>query len=269
MLEDRIDELKAVIAGNDGHNAADRRFARAVDELMSAVYDDIGAISGIGSRALFDLFLIKVLYVGRRSSDARVLDYLGALLARYLYARELYAPSADGETTPKTLYFSDALAQHEGGGATDRFGAYRRYADTALFLSGVFPPRAPARPRRGRKALQRRPAGIDQGYYVTTGKRMYRLAAHEDAADRTRQRETLLKLAEYFELYVDALNEMSERYILGFDLDLITDKMLDSFNRYRQTGDARALEHARVYASILCLDQGRFPALFPSDADRR
>ena len=28
MLEERIDELKAIIAGNDGRNAADFRFAR-------------------------------------------------------------------------------------------------------------------------------------------------------------------------------------------------------------------------------------------------
>ena len=55
---------------------------------------------------------------------------------------------------------------------------------------------------------------------------------------------------------------MSERYILGFDLDLIADKMLDNFNRYRETGDEHALDNARRYASILRLDRARFPALF-------
>jgi hypothetical protein len=264
MLQDRIDDLKAIIAGNDGHNAADLRFARAVDDLMSAVYDDISTISDIGTRALFDLFLIKVLYVGRRSSDARVLDYLGEMLDRYLHAGEMYAAPSSPEAKPRTLYFSDVLSeQPPEEQLADRFGAYRRYADTALFVSGVFPASTPAvRPREHGKMLQRRARGIDGAYYVSTGKTMYRMAAHEDAAQRAKQRETLLKLAEYFEFYVDALNEMSARYILGFDLDLVADKMLDAFNRYRETGDEHALDNARRYASILRLDHARFPARF-------
>ena len=264
MLEDRIDELKAIIAGNDGRNAADSRFARAVDELVSAVYDDIGEIKNISTRALFDLFIIKVLYVGRHSSDARVLDYMGALLDRYLDAREMYAPAPAPDAKPQTLYFSDMLDEEKAGERfADRFDAYRRYADTALFVAGVFPTSVSApRRRTPGKAPRRRAGGIDSGYYVTTGKTMYRMAAHEDAAERARLRETLLKLAEYFELYAGALNEMSERYILGFDMELIADKMLDCFNRYRETGDARALDDARRYASILRLDRGRFPALF-------
>ena len=265
MLEERIDELKAIIAGNDGHNAADSRFARAVDELVSAVYDDIGEIRNISTRALFDLFIIKVLYVGRRSSDARVLDYLGELLDRHLDAREMYAPPAPGDTRPRTLYFSDVLDEEKAAERfEDRFDAYRRYADTALFVSGVFPGSLAERPRRASgRMMRQRPPRVDGGYYVTTGKTMYRMAAHEDEAERARMRETLLKLAEYFELYADALNEMSARYILGFDMDLVANKMLDQFNQYRETGDQAALANARRYASILRLDRSRFPALFP------
>lgn len=264
MLEERIDELKAIIAGNDGHNAADSRFARAVDDLVSAVYDDIGQIRSISTRALFDLFIIKVLYVGRRSSDARVLDYLGELLDRYLYAREMYAPPAPGDTRPQTLYFSDVLDEEKANERfDDRFDAYRRYADTALFLSGIFPGSVRPRRRAPGGALRERAPAVDAAYYVTTGKTMYRMAAHEDEAERARLRATLLKLGEYFELYADALNEMSGRYILGFDMDLVADKMLDQFNRYRETGDAAALANARRYASVLRLDRDRFPALFP------
>jgi len=61
---------------------------------------------------------------------------------------------------------------------------------------------------------------------------------------------------------MDALNEVSERYVLGFDLNLIADKMLDNFNLYRRTGEDRYLENARRYAAILKLDEGRFPALY-------
>ncbi|MDP2950582.1 MAG: hypothetical protein Q8P22_13750, partial [Chloroflexota bacterium] len=76
------------------------------------------------------------------------------------------------------------------------------------------------------------------------------------------QRRTLTKLADYFEIYMDALNEASERYILGFDLNLIADKMLDNFNLYRRTGEEKYLENARKYAAILRVDEARFPALF-------
>ena len=76
-------------------------------------------------------------------------------------------------------------------------------------------------------------------------------AARDDHAACAHQPDTLSKLAEHFELYVDALNEMSERYIMGFDMQLVADKMLDNFNRYRESHDARALRATRHYAGIL------------------
>jgi hypothetical protein len=106
---------------------------------------------------------------------------------------------------------------------------------------------------------------LDGEYYVTTGKTMYRMAANDSGAPATREPATLLKLAEHFEIYVDALNEMSERYIVGFDMDMIADKMLDNFNRYRETGEQRSLDQARRYASLLRVDRQRFSSLFPPD----
>ena len=148
----------------------------------------------------------------------------------------------------------------------NRFEAYRSYGDNALFVSGVFP--ASLKPRRSsrRSPMRRTPARtVDGEYYVTTGKTMYRMAANDSGAPATREPETLLKLAEHFEIYVDALNEMSERYIVGFDMDLIADKMLDNFNRYRETGEERSLDQARRYASLLRIDGQRFSSLFPPD----
>lgn len=261
MLEERIAELKAIIASNDGSNAADARFARAVDELISAVYDDIGRIREERPRALFDLFVIKVLYVGRGSRHADIIDYLGALLDAYLYARRLFPDDASGR--PRTLYFSDVLDERRRiEFFDDRFEAYRAYADSALFLSGVFAPAARRRRQGVHGPLRGARAGIDQQYYVTTGKAMYRMAARQREAERTSQRDTLARLAECFEVYADALNEMSERYIRGFDLALLTDKMLDSYNRHRALGDAAAAADARRYASVLQVDRSRFPELY-------
>ena len=258
MIEERVGELKAIIADHDGRNAADRRFARAVDDLLSAFYDDIGRISTVKSRALFDLLVIKVLYVGRRSCHADVVDYLGELLERCIDARELFPPDAEGR--PTRVYFSDVAGDHPDNGVS-RFDAYRRYADSALFLSGVFP----ASPRR-RKAARTAPAphtapvpSIDGAYYVSTGKAMYRMAAGEREAGANSQPETLTRLAEFFEVYASALAEMSERYIMGADRALIADKMLDAFNAYRRTGDAQRLDGMRRYAEILHVDPRRFP----------
>jgi len=262
MLEQRIQELKQIIAGNDGRNAADARFSRAVDELVSAVYDDIGEIKDLPTRALFDLFVIKVLYVGRHSRHADVIDYLGHLLDTYVATRELFPPDAAGR--PQTLYFTDMLDAEKLGATFDsRFEAYRKYADSALYLTGVFPASLGARRPSAPAALRREAVRtVDAAYYVTTGKAMYNMASQEGLAEDTHQRETLSKLGRYFEVYADALNEMSARYIMGFDMELIADKMLDNFNRYRASGEERHLTNARRYAAILSIDRLRFPSMF-------
>jgi hypothetical protein len=260
MIEQRIQELKAVIAGNDGRNAADVRFARAVDELVRAVYDDIGAVRIMSSRALFDLFVIKVLYVGRGSRHAGVIEYLGAMLDRYLAARELYPVAPDGKM--RRLYFSEILDDEKRQQFyRSRYEAYRAYADSALFFSGIFPASLTRRRPAQRTMLRRRAAPlIDSSYYVSTGKTMYRLAARHEDGDDMGQRDTLTRLAEHFELYVDALNEMSERYIMGIDTSAIADQLLDSLNRFKASHDETDMEAARRYAALLNVDAARFPA---------
>lgn len=262
MIEDSVRELKEIIANNDGHNAADSRFARAVDELVSAVYDDIGEISALPARTLFDLFVIKVLYVGRHSVDAGVIDYLGSMLETCLLTDQLFPPGDDGR--PHRMYFSDMLdAEKQPPGVANVFEAYRKYADGALFLSGVFPSSLRPAPCHATPLRRRAAPGIDAAYYVTTGKAMYRMAARDGHATCTHQPDTLSKLADHFEVYVDALNEMSERYIMGFDMRLIADKMLDGFNRYRASREEQHLASGRRYAAILRIDREQFPWLNP------
>jgi len=197
-----------------------------------------------------------VLYVGRRSTDASVVDYLGQLLDRYLYTNGLFSMTQGGR--PSLYYLSDLLRETQQlTHFQNLFEAYRKYGDNSLFVSGVFP--QALRRRRSRRAVAL--AFVDRGYYVSTGKRFYHLAAQHELAESTQQRELLQKLSAYFEIYVEALNEMSERYIMGFDLQLIADKMLDNFNQYRRTGDERFLQNARRYAAILKVDPGAFPSL--------
>lgn len=272
-LEEKLGEVKQVIREHHGTNVADGDVARSVDELISVFYDDIGEIKNVAIRSLFDLFVIKVLYVRRRSTDADVLDYLGQMLTRYLYTRELFPVLQGGR--PSVFYLSDLLEESRRQTQfQNMFEAYRRFADNALFVTGVFS-RSLHR-RRARQRSRHLPAGqaclpagrtgpagfVDVNYHVSTGKTCYRLAAEHELAEFTQQRDTLDKLATYFELYMDALNEMSERYILGFDMNLIADKMLDNFNLYRRTGDEKYLNNARKYAAILKVNEASFPTLF-------
>ena len=257
MLEAAVQELKDEIAEHDGANVAGSAFARRVDELIGVFYDDIGEITTVSTRTLFDLFVIKVLYVGRRSTDASVVDYLSQLLDRYLYTRELFPVARGGHLS--LYYLSDLLREtQQMTHVQNLFEAYRKYGDNSLVVTGVFPR---ALRRRRRRGWGTPVAFVDRSYYVTTGKRFYHLAARHELAEATQQRGLLEKLSRYFEIYLDALNEMSERYIMGFDLNLIADKMLDSFNQYRRTGDDRYLQDARRYAAILKIDPEAFPSL--------
>jgi hypothetical protein len=257
MLEAAVRELKQVIGDHDGTNVVGSAFARRVDELISVFYEDIGEITNVSTHTLFDLFVIKVLYVERCSTDAGVIDYLGRLLDRYLDSRELFPIARGGRLS--LYYLSDLLREiQQLSHFQNLFEAYRKYGDNSLFVTGVFP-RALRRRRGGRRAAA--VAFVDRSYYVTTGKRFYHLAAQHELAQSTQQRELLEKLSAYFEVYMDALNEMSERYIMGFDLHLIADKMLDNFNQYRRTGEERFLQNARRYAAILKVDPEAFPSL--------
>jgi hypothetical protein len=261
-LEGDVIQLKERIRAFDGENVADSSFKREVEGLIDSVYKDIGAIRVLDLNRLFDLFLIKTLYVERQSRDYAVLDYLGAMLTRYLFTRELSPVGG------RTYLLSDVLREidNPSGHYQNLFEAYRRCGDNALFVTGVFA-RSLRRPRRRRAGMLGGAAPlIDESYYTSVGRTFYRLAAEHELADETEQRALLAKLAEYFGIYREALNEASEKYILGFDMARIADLMLDQFNEYRRTHDERFLGNARKYAAILKLDEANFPALFGSRA---
>lgn len=257
MLEHEISVLKSRIHEHNGSNIADLSFAAEVDRLIDIFYDDIGELKLISMRSLFDLFVIKTLYVERGGRDAAVVEYLSEMLTRYLFTSELFPIVRNGRRA--MMYLSDLLEETQRPGSVhfqNLFEAYRKFADNSLFIAGVFPDSF----RRGR----RKPLGafVDRGYFVSNGKTYYRLASQHDLAEFTRQRETLEKLSAYFDIYCETLNEISERYVMGFDMNVIADKMLDSFNHYRRTGEQRYLENARKYAALLKIDQTRFPSLF-------
>jgi hypothetical protein len=144
------------------------------------------------------------------------------------------------------------------GAFQNQFEALRKFGDNALFIAGIFPGSLGRRRGLGRIGGA---AFVDKRYFATMGRRYYELAAGEDLAEWVSQRETLLRLAHHFEVYMAALNEMSHRYVMGMDMRIIADKMLDAFNRYRATKDASHLETARKYAALMKLDGRQWPVL--------
>lgn len=256
LLGEEVEILRETIRANDGANVATGAFARKVENLIGAFYDDLGELSALRLSDILDLFLIKVLYVNRGSRDAETLSYLGRMLERYVVAGEM-ALGPRGGMIP---YVSDLMEEtaNPSGAFNNNFEAYRKYGDNALFISGVYPTSI-GRKRRG--GMLGGAALVDRQYFVTVGKQYYGLAASQDLATRIQLRATLQRLSSFFDVYVDALNEMSGRYVLGMDMRLLADRMLDAFNRYRHGRDPADLDAARTYAALLKLDGQQWPEL--------
>lgn len=261
-LEERIGNLHTRIAQHSGQNIVDGAFRAEVDDLLSTFYDDIGEIRQIGLQSLFVLFLIKALYVERHSTDPQIIDYLSAMMAGFLFTRDLFPVVQDNKHFAFML--SDLLEEMQNTMKfPNLFEAYRKMGDYSLFITGVFPAslRRRRRGNHGRRSYAPAPT-VDVSYHVTTGKSYYRMASTHNFAEATQQRPLLGKLSSYFEIYMEAMNEVSERYVLGFDMNIIADKMLDNFNRFRRTGDQTYLENARKYAALLKVDRASFPSLW-------
>ncbi|PFG73176.1 hypothetical protein [Tepidiforma thermophila] len=261
LLTQEIAGLRETIRAHDGANVATSAFVRKVDQLISDFYDDIDELTALRLGDILDLFLIKALYVNRRSRDAETLTYLGRLLERYLQASELSLGPGRGFLP----YLTDLMEEtaRPSGAYQNAFEAYRKYGDNALFISGVFP--SSLGRKRGGGPMGGAPH-VDRQYFITLGRRYYEMAARHDMAEWVRLRATLERLSRFFEIYVEALNEISDRYVMGIDMQLIADKMLDAFNRYRETRDERHLELARKYAALLRLDARNWPALAKLEA---
>ncbi|MBM2827366.1 MAG: hypothetical protein HW403_1430 [Dehalococcoidia bacterium] len=260
-LEIQIQNLKARMIEHPGINIANRAFTQEVDSLISAFYDDIGEIKNIGIKSLFDLFIIKALYVDRGSTDPNVIDYLSNLMGGFLFSREFFPLGP--ETRRYGLLLTDILEEMQNlTHFQNLFEAYRKFGDYSLFIT-VFPASLRRmRHRYGRRMKARDVPVVDIRDHMLTGQRFYMMAAEHRLAEETQQRPLLSKLSNYFQVYMEALNDVSDKYILGFDMNLIADKMLDNFNLYRSTGDRKYMENAQKYAALLKVDRATFPSLF-------
>ena len=260
-VETAVQALKETASAHEGRNIVDRAFARQVDTLLDGFYADITQLKRIELQSLFDLFLLKSLYIDRQSTSIATLDYLGGLLARHVRMREIF-PIPDLAAHFGSLLES-LMEEAEHGAAREAqnlFEANRNIADSTLFLIGIFP--ASLTGRRSRWRRRRSPAmqaipRLDISYYTRLGRSHYALASEHELARWTGLDSVLSRLSNNFDIYAEVLSEVAQTFIHGVDVQRVTNLMLDSYNAWRRTGDPQRMEELRKYAALLALDPRR------------
>ncbi len=260
-VETAVRTLKAAAEAHEGRNIVDRAFARKVDDLLDGFYADITQLKSIQLQSLFDLFLLKALYIDRQSTSIATLDYLGALLARHVRIREIF-PVPDLAT-----YFGNLLeglveeAEHGAAKqAQNLFEANRNIADSTLFLISVFPASltgSRSKWRRWKRTAANAIPRLDMGHYMRLGRGHYAVAAEHELARLTGLDRVLSRLSSNFDLYASVLSEVAHTFIHGVDVQRVTNLMLDCYNQWRRTGDPERMEELRKYAALLALDPNR------------
>ena len=261
-VEATVQTLKDTAAAHEGRNVVDRTFTRQVESLLDGFYADITQLKRIELQSLFDLFLLKSLYIDRHSTSIATLDYLGALLARHVRMREVF-PIPDLAAHFGNLL--ESLVEEAENGATreaqNLFEANRNIADSTLFLIGIFPAsltgRRSSRWRRRRSQAMQAIPRLDMSYYTRLGRSHYALASEHELARWTGLDRVLSRLSNNFGIYAEVLSEVAQTFIHGVDVQRVTNLMLDSYNAWRRTGDPKRMEELRKYAALLALDPRR------------
>ena len=259
-VETAVQTLKESAAASEGQNIADRAFAREVDSLLNTFYADITELKRIELRSLFDLFLLKALYVDRRSTSIAALDYLGDLMARHVRMGDIF-PIPDlaayfGSLLENLVDEADQVGNKQ---AQNLFEANRNIADSTLFLLGIFPASLVGRRNRWRRRTVQTPGTprLDRTHYAKLGRGHYAVAAEHELARWTGMDKVLSRLSANFDIYADVLSEVTNTFIHGVDVQRVTNLMLDSYNAWRRTGDPERMEELRKYAALLALDPRR------------
>ena len=256
ILTTSVQELKELAATNEGQNVADEDFRKRVESLLDLFYLDIGEIRRIELNSLFDLFLLKALYVERRSTSIEAISYLGDLMARHLRVRDIF-PIPDLATHFAQI-LERMLSEAEGvpRDPQNLFEANRGIGDSTMFLLGIFPATLTRRRDRRTRWNSGTPR-FDPSFYQKLGRSHYSQAAGHELAQWTGQDHLLNKLSNHFDVYVAALNEVATTYIHGVDVERVTNLMLDSYNAWRRTRDEQHMEDVRKYAALLAIDPRR------------
>ena len=136
-------------------------------------------------------------------ADTSLIDYLSALLARFLHMDDIYRLRQDGRPLTEVV---DMVMQASGlpqEGRTAR-EVHRHVGDFTLFWTGVFPETLEQMRSPGRKDYF-----ID---YCSQGKRSYYIASTFEAEPFTVEARVLRRLSEDFELCAYGLNQVRKEW---------------------------------------------------------
>jgi hypothetical protein len=150
--------------------------------------------------------------VAEMLSDKQTRDYLAEMLSSFVRTNSGIIYWRERGTWHKRRFsdidLDDMVALTRIIDPEMRPALYKRIADIALFLSGIFPEHSAhlAGPRKTMFSAKRTSREFEQ-----TGKRFYHVAAQE--TDQTQWKPVLATLAEKFTLARLALNSLSDRYV--------------------------------------------------------
>ena len=148
-------------------------------------------------------------------SDKQVCDYLAQMLASFVRTNSAVIYWRERGAWHKKQFsdidIDDMMELAQIIDPEMRPALYRRIADLALFLSGIFPDHAARLAARPTTVFSSRRTLKD---YEQQGKRFYRVAERETEQDKARP--ILATLAEQFTLARRALNSLSDRYLKTF-----------------------------------------------------
>ncbi len=140
---------------------------------------------------------------GVEASEPKVADYISGVLVDFTHVDNLYRiRDARGRRLEQV---GEMLAESDprlGASSFDRERAVRKHiGDFTLFFTGLFP--------ESLATLGRRGLGLDALLdYIRTGKESYRIVSCFDQFEYAREAPIFRRLAENFELYVFALNQV-------------------------------------------------------------
>jgi hypothetical protein len=133
-------------------------------------------------------------------ADPPLVDYLSALLSRFVHADTIYRLRGSSGRTLTELAAMLAEADGLPDGGRTRWEYYRHVGDVALFWSGLFP-----------EALERdRQTWGDHPVlnYTACGKRSYLIASRFEGEPYQNEAPVLRRLSEQFELCATGLREV-------------------------------------------------------------
>jgi hypothetical protein len=137
-------------------------------------------------------------------TDTPLIDYLSAMLSRFLHMDDIYQLRQDGRPLTDVV---DMVMQAEGlppEGRTAR-EVHRHVGDFTLFWTGIFP-----------EVFEKRRCAVRKDFFVdycNQGKRSYYIASTFEEAPFADESRVLRRLSEEFELCAYGLNQVRKEWI--------------------------------------------------------